>query len=127
MGQAIRITPELEEIRRRALKLDDTASPFLIHRKPNRERREWMEGKPHWTYVNPQYLSKAFEIARDAALDKNGHTRYAQLTAAQRPTFHEIRGSGARLYRRGRRCDHGSTLSETGPFPARHLRAPGSD
>jgi hypothetical protein len=36
----IRITPELEEIRRRALKPDDTASPFLIHRKPNRERRE---------------------------------------------------------------------------------------
>jgi hypothetical protein len=28
----IRLTPELEEIRRRALKLDDTASPFLIHR-----------------------------------------------------------------------------------------------
>jgi integrase len=58
-----------------------------------------MEGKPHWTYVNPQYVSKAFELARDAALDKHGQHRYAHLTPAQRPTFHEIRGLGARLCR----------------------------
>jgi len=32
---------------------------------PNRERREWTEGKPHWTYINPEYLSKAFAKARD--------------------------------------------------------------
>jgi hypothetical protein len=84
----IRLTPELEEIRRRSLKLDDTASPYLIHRKPQKERREWLEGRRHWTYVNPQYLSKAFELARDAALDKRGQHRYAHLTPAQRPSFH---------------------------------------
>jgi enterobacteria phage integrase len=95
----IRLTPELDEFRRRSLKLDDTASPYLIHRKPQRERREWIEGKPHWTYVNPQYLSKAFERARDCALDKNGHRRYAHLRPKERPTFHEIRGLGARLCR----------------------------
>ena len=95
----IRLTPELEEIRRRSLKLDDTASPYLIHRKPQKERREWLEGRRHWTYVNPQYLSKAFELARDAALDKRGPHRYAHLPPAQRPTFHEIRGPGARLCR----------------------------
>lgn len=95
----IRLTAELEEIRRRSLKLDETASPFLIHRRPHRERREWMAGKPHWTYINPQYLSKAFEEARDAATDRTGRHRFASLTAPQRPTFHEIRGLGARLYR----------------------------
>jgi enterobacteria phage integrase len=67
----IQLTSELEEIRRRSPRLDDAVSPFLIHRKPHRERREWMEGKPHWTYVNPQYLSKAFEVARDTARDRD--------------------------------------------------------
>jgi hypothetical protein len=43
----IRLTPELEEIRRRSLKLDDTASPYLIHRKPQKEGREWPEGRRH--------------------------------------------------------------------------------
>jgi len=95
----IRLTTELEEIRRRSLKLDETASPFLIHRKPHRERREWIAGKPHWTYVNPQYLSKAFEHSRDAATDRTGQHRFANLAARQRPTFHEIRGLGARLCR----------------------------
>jgi integrase len=94
----IRVTPELEEMRRRSLKLDDTASPYLIHRKPQKERREWIEGKPHWTYVNPQYLSKAFELARDSASDKSGRL-YGHLSAKERPTFHEIRGLGARLCR----------------------------
>jgi hypothetical protein len=51
-----------------------------------------MEGKPHWTYVNPQYVSKAFELARDTALDNDGRSRYAHRNPAQRPTFHEIRG-----------------------------------
>jgi hypothetical protein len=32
-------------------------------------------------------------------LDKGGRSRYAHLNPAQRPTFHEIRGLGARLYR----------------------------
>lgn len=36
----IRLTPELEEIRRRSFKLDDTASPYLMHRKLQKERRE---------------------------------------------------------------------------------------
>ena len=89
----IAITDEIESIRRRSLTLDETVSPYLVHRKPFRDRREWTEGKPHWTYVNPEYLSKAFAEARDA-------TRiYDDLTGPQRPTFHEIRGLGARLYR----------------------------
>lgn len=89
----IAITEELEDIRRRSLTLDGTVSPYLVHRAPPRERREWIEGKPHWTYVNPEYLSKAFAKARDAS------GLYVDLKGPQRPTFHEIRGLGARVYR----------------------------
>lgn len=89
----IAVTDELEEIRRRSLKLDRTVSPYLIHRPPQRRRREWLNGKPHWTYVKPEYLSKAFAAARDAT------GLYDELTPLERPTFHEIRGLGARLYR----------------------------
>jgi integrase len=90
----IKLTDDLEELRRRSLTLDDTVSPYLIHRAPARRRRRWIEGKPHWTYVNPDYLSKAFARARDSldAFKK-------MLPARTRPTFHEIRGLGARILR----------------------------
>jgi hypothetical protein len=61
----IAITMQLEDIRRRSRKVDSIASPYLVHRAPDRQRREWTEGKPHWTFVNPGYLSKAFAEARD--------------------------------------------------------------
>jgi integrase len=86
---------QLEDIRRRSLRLEGLASPYLIHRAPDRARREWTEGKPHWTYVNPGYLTKAFAEVRDT-LDSN---RYSNLAPHERPTFHEIRGLGARIYR----------------------------
>lgn len=89
----IKVTDELEDIRRRSLS-DRVVSPFLVHRAPERRRRQWTEGKPHWTYVNPEYLSKAFAEARDKV------ERYAELPPRERPTFHEIRGLGARLYRK---------------------------
>jgi integrase len=89
----IAVTDELEGLRRRSLTLDNTASPFLIHRKPEKRRRQWIEGKAHWTYVNPSYLSKAFAEVRDKI------DRFKKMPSLQRPSFHEIRGLGARLYR----------------------------
>lgn len=88
----IRLTPELEALRGRAVKLDSIASPYLIHRKPERRQRRWMEGKPHWTYVNERYLTRAFKAARDKV------ERFAALPERERPTYHEIRGLGSRLY-----------------------------
>jgi integrase len=88
----IAVTAELEEIRRRSM-LDAVLSPYLVHRAPSRQRREWTEGKPHWTFVNPEYLSKAFAGARDQT------KRFEKLKGPERPTFHEIRGLGARIYR----------------------------
>lgn len=89
----IAITDELEELRRRSLTLDNTASPYLVHRAPESRRRQHLKNKPHWTYVEPQFLSKAFAEVRDAL------ERFKAMPARERPTFHEIRGLGARLYR----------------------------
>jgi integrase len=90
----IAMTDQLDDIRRRSLMLDSIASPFVIHRAPERRRRGWTEGKPHWTYVNPDYLSKGFAEARDKI------ERFSSMPARERPTFHEIRSLGARSYRK---------------------------
>lgn len=68
------------------------ASPYLIHYKPRSRRREQIEAKDHWTSVTPDYLTKEFSKARDAA-----HA-YDYVAAGERPTFHEIRALGAWLY-----------------------------
>jgi hypothetical protein len=51
---------------------DGMLSPFLVERAPAR-RRERTEGKPHWTYVEPAYPTKAFAEVRD------GTRHYDQL------------------------------------------------
>lgn len=88
----IAITEQLEEFQRRSRLLDNSASPFIIHRQPRSTRREWIESKPHWTYVNPDFLTKSFEKARDAV------PTLAALQPSARPTFHEVRGLGSRMY-----------------------------
>lgn len=93
----IALTTEIETLRARAVKLDNVASPYLIHRKPERRQRRWIEGKPHWTYVNGRYLTRAFAEARDQI------ERFSTLPERERPVFHEIRGLGSRLQKlRGR-------------------------
>lgn len=87
----VAVTPELEALRARALRLDAIASPYLIHRRPERMQRRWLAGKDHWTCVAPGYLTDLFAEARDQV------ERYAQLPERDRPTFHEIRGLGSRL------------------------------
>ena len=67
-------------------------SPYLIHYKPKARRREQIDAKDHWTSVTPDYLTKEFSKARDAA-----HA-YDRVPAGERPTFHEIRALGAWLY-----------------------------
>jgi hypothetical protein len=69
----IAVTSQLEDIRRRSLG-DGVLSTFLVHRAPDRRRRNWIEGK-------------GFPEAREASgLCKD-------MEAAKRPTFHEIRGA----------------------------------
>jgi hypothetical protein len=63
----IALTEQIEDIRRRSLRLDGIASPYLVHRAPDRSRREWTEGKPRWMYAG--YLTKAFAEARVCSPD----------------------------------------------------------
>lgn len=87
----IRLTPQLEEFRERARRLDNIACPFLIHRRPDRMQRRWTAGKEHWAQLTPDYLTRAFNAARDRV------PRFAALPANQRPTYHEVRGLSSRL------------------------------
>lgn len=87
----IRLTAQLEDLQARARKLDNLASPFLLHRRPERMQRRWIANKPHWTYVNEDYITRLFDEAR------NRVPRFAAMPARERPTFHEIRGLGSRL------------------------------
>lgn len=67
-------------------------SPYLIHYKPKGRRREPIDAKDHSTSATPDYLSKEFNKARDAA-----HA-YDHAPTGEPPTFHEIRVLGAWLY-----------------------------
>ena len=89
----IRITPQLEEIRRLAMS-DGIASPLLVRRRPKGGWTKKRKTKAHWSEVDPAYLSKAFAAVRDATGLWDG------VPPAQRPSFHEIRSLGAREYKR---------------------------
>jgi len=89
----IPVTASMREFRARAMALDTIEAPNLIHRRPDRQRRDWAPQDEHWAYVRPQYLTNAFH----AALLASGY--YAHLKPAERPSFHEIRGLGARRCR----------------------------
>ncbi|WP_253901003.1 tyrosine-type recombinase/integrase [Stenotrophomonas maltophilia] len=70
---------------------DDVASPFVIHRLPEKARPSDKRAKTrkHHTQVLPEQLSRAFAAARDAA----------GITGDAPPTFHEIRSLGGALLR----------------------------
>ena len=78
---------------------DDVASPYLIHRLPEKARPQGMKakGRTHHTQVLPEQLTRAFAKAReDAKIDpENG------------PTFHEIRSLGGAMLR-----DKGWTIEQ---------------
>lgn len=89
----IELTEQLLEFQSRSRLLDSTVSPYLIHRRPTGPiRRTWLDAKPHWTYVTGDYLTKAFGEARDKV------DRYAKMPSRSRPSFHEVRGLGSRIY-----------------------------
>lgn len=69
---------------------DDVASPFLIHRMPERKiKREGM----HWTQIKPEFVTRAFkEITDELKVFKS-------IKREARPTFHEIRALGIKTYK----------------------------
>ena len=87
---AIEVGPKLKDIIKRCR--DDLASPYLVHRRPERKVKE-RAGVDHWTQLKPQMLTRAFAAARD----KSGI--FDDMPENERPTFHEIRALGIKRYR----------------------------
>lgn len=70
---------------------DSVASPYVVHRIPERNNKRSKEVS-HPTQVAPDYLSRAFSALRD----KLGLCDH--LPMDERPTFHEIRALAAHLF-----------------------------
>lgn len=72
---------------------DPIAGPTLLRYKPRARRREQIEAKESWSAITPDYLTKEFRKARDAA------GAYDDIDDPMaRPTIHELRALGAWLY-----------------------------
>ncbi|EGX6617208.1 recombinase [Salmonella enterica] len=72
---------------------DNVASPFIVHRIPERQVKRSKEVS-HPTQVAPDYLSRSFSAVRD----KLGLCDHLEMD--ERPTFHEIRALAAHLFDR---------------------------
>lgn len=70
---------------------DNVASPYVVHRIPERQVKRSKE-VTHPTQVAPDYLSRSFSALRDS-LGLCNH-----LKMDERPTFHEIRALAAHLF-----------------------------
>jgi len=70
---------------------DSVASPYVVHRIPERNNKRSKEVS-HPTQVAPDYLSRSFSALRD----KLGLCDH--LPMEERPTFHEIRALAAHLF-----------------------------
>lgn len=83
----VAIGDELRAIIKRA-RMSGMVSPYIVHRRQQRKAK----GNEHRTQVTPEMVSRAFADARDALPE------FADMQPAQRPTFHEVRALGGRLY-----------------------------
>lgn len=88
----IRLTPELDDIKRRAM-ADGVLTDYLVHRRPQRQVPSQRAKRPHWAAVVPTEVTRVFQEVRDAT------GRWDCIAPRARPTFHEIRSLGARTYR----------------------------
>jgi len=80
----------LEGIIERIRKEMTVLSPYIVHWKPARRKKN--KDRDHWTQLAPRQLSDGFAEARD----KSGF--YDHLPKEEKPSFHEIRALGADLY-----------------------------
>lgn len=87
---AIPIGPELKRIIDESR--DRVASPYVVHRLPDKTSNPISKEVNHPTQVVPSYLSRAFSALRDS-LNIAG-----KYPIEERPTFHEIRALAAHLF-----------------------------
>ena len=72
---------------------DSIASPYVVHRLPEKRSNPISKAVRHPTQVDPNYLSRAFSALRDRV------GVCAELKPEERPTFHEIRALAAHLFK----------------------------
>lgn len=70
----------------------DIASPYLVHRRP--ERKNKAKDRGHWTQLTANHFSAEFRKYRDRT------KLFDDVPREQRPTFHEIRSLGSWLYKK---------------------------
>jgi len=87
----IQSTTQIDNIVKRSR--NQIISPYIIHYNPKRMRRDQMINKNHWSCITPGYLSNQFKSARDKC------ELFNDWNPKEKPTFHEIRSLGARIYR----------------------------
>ncbi len=71
---------------------DNIASPYVVHRLPEKRSNPTSKEVRHPTQIAPDYLSRSFSELRD----KLGIA--AAYPIAERPTFHEIRALAAHMF-----------------------------
>jgi integrase len=89
---AIHIGKEVRDVLQRCR--DNIASPFVIHRLPEKARPSRMRAshREHHTQVLPEQLTRAFS-------DAVKHSGIPVAAGRTHPTFHELRSLGIALYR----------------------------
>ncbi|WP_053275552.1 tyrosine-type recombinase/integrase [Pseudomonas syringae] len=87
-----RVTPELQAVISRCR--DNVASPYLVHRRPERLKQKQAQTKDHWTKIEERYLTRAFKAAREDA------GCYADWSDEEMPGFHEVRALSLHLYKK---------------------------
>ncbi|WP_445572169.1 tyrosine-type recombinase/integrase [Pseudomonas sp. E102] len=87
-----KVTEELQAVISRCR--DDIASPYLVHRRPDRLKQKQAQTKDHWTQVEERYLTRAFKEAREAA------GCYKGWKEEEMPGFHEVRALSLHLYQK---------------------------
>ncbi|ABC31274.1 Integrase [Hahella chejuensis KCTC 2396] len=86
----IEIGEQLQEVLKRCR--TDIPSPFIINRRPQRKFKR-IKSK-HWTQVLPDMISREFKSIRDSQVGL-----YENYQEGEKPTFHEIRALGEKLYK----------------------------
>jgi len=87
-----RVTPELQAVISRCR--DNVASPYLVHRRPDRLKQKQAQTKEHWTKIEERYLTRAFKAAREDA------GCYSDWSDEEMPGFHEVRALSLHLYKK---------------------------
>lgn len=87
-----RVTEELQSVISRCR--DDIASPYMVHRRPDRKKQLQAQTKDHWTKVEERYLTRAFKEAREVA------GCYKGWKEEEMPGFHEVRALSLHLYQK---------------------------